>query len=164
MRWFGPVLLSSLAVAVAREAPPSHPIELKVDPIEDTLANRRTEAKRYLEIMPVSGLSISRGCQLSRPNAGQTPRQVSDMLEEYMDHSIANLQIPPLEIQKIRNGLDRLNHKSIEAAVQRTMVKYMTATELAFMREVYSTKTGRSVMRKVGSWPRRALRIRSAGG
>lgn len=94
--------------------------------IEDTPANRRQQADRYLAVVP--------------------PK---DMMAEMAEQIVKNA--PPEQRDALHSALTQdLDMEMLIKAMKEAMVKHFTADELGALADFYSSSHGKSAMKKMG--------------
>lgn len=95
--------------------------------LEDTPANRKTQAERYLKAMP--------------------PREMMTDLAEKMATAMPGA--PALDLE---GAFERMDFETLESAVAESLKKHFTAEELRSLADFYASPTGKSAMGKMGDY------------
>ena len=101
--------------------------------IEDSTANRISEANRYLSVMPPKYMLIDFVSKMSAQIPEEQQKTFNDLMIKNMD-------------------LDRFS-----LIIRDSMVKHFTAEELAALADFYSSPLGRSAMSKFGDYMAEAM-------
>jgi len=96
--------------------------------IEDTVANRRNEAERYLEIMPPNEMLHDVAKQMAQNYPPENREFFIKIFTQYFDI------------------------ETFTKSIKDTMVKVFTADELAALAKFYSSPVGISAMKKLGAY------------
>jgi hypothetical protein len=96
--------------------------------IDDTPANRKAQAERYLEAASPKALAEDMAAQMAN-----------------------NLPVAERENFKTLFG-KHFNEKKVQEAMQDALVKHFTADELEALADFYSSPLGKSVMKKFGGF------------
>ena len=96
--------------------------------VDDTPANRKTEAERYLEAVP--------------------PKEMFDDIAQNMAKSLPESQRD--EFVKLMTA--QLDVTAVSKLMLDSMVKHFTADELKALADFYSSPVGRSAMKKMGPY------------
>ncbi len=93
--------------------------------LDDTYANRQSEADKYMEIISVKNMLLSTLDQaVDKRSSAATKQATKDMVLKYLD---------------INEFISQMKD---------VIVKHYTADELAAMNEFYSSETGKSILKK----------------
>ncbi len=96
--------------------------------LEDTPANRGTQADRYLSIQPPKAL-------------------IADMAEQ-MSHSL-----PPAQREAYKKFFNKhLDIEAVTTAIRASLIKFFTADELRALADFYGSTEGKSAMTKFGAY------------
>jgi len=95
--------------------------------LEDTPENRSTEAARYLEVVPASEMFADVAVNMSKT-------------------------MPEAQREKFIQIMKGLDFARLTQAMKDSMVKIFTADELKALADFYSSKEGKSAMKKMGTY------------